>query len=213
MQLNIGIMAPSLYGNRTSIIWAVQLATMAKPCTTQFTVSARRPLEAGRNDIARRFEESDGDYLLFIDTDVIPPTDGIMKLWEKKDEFDIVSGLYFKKGEGHPPVAYDDTKNEDGVDKWHILPKWDGKSCIPVEAVGLGFCLIPKKVFQALSIPYFKFELGDTVGYNEVYQPMGEDMYFCKKVRELGMTIGCHTGVQCYHIRDDAIVHNTKFLP
>jgi len=212
MQLNLGLMAPSLYGNRTSIVWAIQLATMQKPCNIEFTVSARRPLEAGRNDIVRRFLESDGDYLLFIDSDVIAPSKGIMMLWEQKDNFDIVSGLYFKKGNKHSPVAYDDRALIDGVEKWHILPKWDGKSCVPVECVGLGFCLIPRRIFEAVSKPYFKFELGDDVGFNEVYQPMGEDMYFFKKVRELDFTIGCHTGCQCTHVRDDAMVHNMKYV-
>ena len=212
MQLNLGLMASSLYGNRTSIVWAIQLATMQKPCNVEFTVSARRPLEAGRNDIVRQFLQGEGDYLLFIDADVIAPSDGIMKLWEQKDNFDIVSGLYFKKGQQHAPVAYDDIKFEDGMHKWHILPSWDGKHCVPVESVGLGFCLIPRRVFKTISVPYFKMELGDDVGYNEIYQPMGEDMYFFKKVREAGMTIGCHTGVQCMHIRDDAMIHNLKYV-
>jgi len=208
----IGVIATSLYGNRTSVIWALQLATFIKPCDVEFAVSARKPVEAGRNDIVRQFLKTDCDYLLFIDTDVIMSSDAVVKLWKERDNFDIVSGLYFKKGSNHTPVAYDTTKiDDDGIMQWRVISNWDGKSVIPVEAVGMGICLIPRAVFEKLEKPYFKMDLMD-IGSSEKYSPLGEDIYFCKKVRDKGITIGLHTGCQCYHVREDAVIHNMKYI-
>ena len=49
------------------------------------------------------------NYMLTIETDNIPPPDGLVKLLETiNDGWDVVGGLYWTKGEGGQPMIYGD---------------------------------------------------------------------------------------------------------
>jgi len=50
----------------------------------------------------------DWKYILTIEEDNMPPPDGLMKLYESMDQFDVVQGLYWTKGETGQPMCYDD---------------------------------------------------------------------------------------------------------
>ena len=47
--------------------------------------------------------------MLTVEQDNLPPQDGIMKLYESIEEgFDVVSGLYWTKGDAGQPMIYGD---------------------------------------------------------------------------------------------------------
>jgi len=183
---------------------------MDKPSNTVYYPCDQKPLHAARNHICRIFDIRQDDYLLFIDTDVIPQVDGLTKLLSHTGEFDIISGLYFEKHGCYGPVAYPDyTTGEDGHPIWHRLTKWDGAT-IPVKGVGMGFCLIRRKVIKKLEPPYFHWQLDPTEGAilpNESgYLNIGEDLYFCKKAIGAGFKIGLNTSCICAHVGDTPVV-------
>jgi len=45
-------------------------------------------------------------YLLTIEHDNLPPPDGLLKLYENIDKYDVVGGLYWTKGEEGQPIGY-----------------------------------------------------------------------------------------------------------
>jgi hypothetical protein len=47
-------------------------------------------------------------YLLTIESDNLPPSDGLIKLYEGIQKYDGVGGLYYTKGEGGQPMIYGD---------------------------------------------------------------------------------------------------------
>ena len=47
-------------------------------------------------------------YILTLEEDNMPPPDGLLKLYESMDKFDVVQGLYWTKGEGGQPMIYGD---------------------------------------------------------------------------------------------------------
>ena len=55
-------------------------------------------------------ELSKWKYILTIEEDNMPPADGLLKLYESMDQYDVVQGLYWTKGEGGQPMIYGDPK-------------------------------------------------------------------------------------------------------
>lgn len=53
-------------------------------------------------------ELSTWKYILTIEEDNCPPADGLLKLYESMDKYDVVQGLYWTKGEGGQPMCFDD---------------------------------------------------------------------------------------------------------
>src|SRR5574343_423476 len=49
-------------------------------------------------------------YILTIEEDNMPPADGLLKLYENIDKYDVIQGLYWTKGEGGQPMIYGDPK-------------------------------------------------------------------------------------------------------
>lgn len=47
-------------------------------------------------------------YILTIEEDNMPPADGLLKLYENMDTYDVIQGLYWTKGEAGQPMCYDD---------------------------------------------------------------------------------------------------------
>jgi len=47
-------------------------------------------------------------YILTIEEDNMPPADGLMKLYENIDNYDVVGGIYWTKGDEGQPMIYGD---------------------------------------------------------------------------------------------------------
>lgn len=208
MKLHLGTASKSVYGNDTSVYWAFQLSMLKKniPGVTAltYTASQKVPLVAGRNEIARNFMDGGSEVLCSLDNDIIAPHNGIELLLPHLDKYHIVSGLYLENTGTNMPVAYTKCQQHpDGYPVWERLRSWKGE-LIEVEAVGMGFCLIKREVFEKLEPPYFEWQLDETQGYRRPtekgYLSIGEDLTFCKKVRDAGMKIAVDTSILCQHI-------------
>lgn len=145
-----------------------------------------------RNILANNFN---GDYLFFIDDDVIPPMDTIERLYNHKK--DIVAGLYFSRREPYYPQIFHKTKvkgkEQSGrYDAFFDIPE---NQLIEVDACGFGCTLIKKEVFDKLKTPFFHFIPG-----GEENLQKSEDYYFCEKAAEAGYKIYCDTSIICKHM-------------
>jgi len=198
-----------MWGNSVSIIWSIAVAIMAKPPKVQIRADAQAPLSACRNRLVRSFLDSKSDWLLFLDDDTVPPQFAIPEMLKYTDEYDIVSGLYFRKSsnKGHKPVCFVNMHKEaDGNYWWNTLTKWPPNHC-EVDGFGMGCCLIPRYAFERIlekcGHPFFKYEFDDTVGFiregEQGFMNMGEDLYFSKKAKDAGLKLGLATNVICQH--------------
>lgn len=148
-----------------------------------------------RNKIADYAIENGATHVMFVDSDMQFPADGIQRLIER--ERDVVGGLYFRRQAPHLPTI---NVVEDGK---LIIPKtFNRQTLFPIYAVATGFLLVRTSVFKKLEPPYFYF--GQFNG-----KEIGEDVYFCKKVNEAGITIYCdptipigHVGEYVYDLKD-----------
>jgi hypothetical protein len=53
----------------------------------------------------------DFKYLCTLEHDNLPPPDGLLKLYESIEQFDVVSGLYWTKGEEGQPMIHPSNAN------------------------------------------------------------------------------------------------------
>ena len=130
-------------------------------------------------------------YMLTLEEDNMPPPDGLLKLYEHIDDYAIVGGLYFTKGEGGMPMIYGDPKGILAFNPQRPLP---GKvqEC---NGVGMGFTLFDMRLFTDGKIerPFFR-----TVQSAE--EGMGtQDLYFMGKARRAGYRVASDNRVRVGH--------------
>lgn len=142
-----------------------------------------------RNIMAKNMLDNGSDYLFFIDSDMVLPN-GALEMLVNHDK-DIVSGLYFHKKAPYAPVMYE--ANEKGT--YDCILDYPEKQLITVDGVGMGVCLIKRKVFEKLGSKCF-----DVLAESDKHPVLnGEDFAFCYRAKEAGLEIHVDTGIQAMH--------------
>lgn len=142
-------------------------------------------------------ELSTWKYILTIEEDNMPPPDGLLKLYEDMDDFDVVGGLYWTKGEGGQPMIYGDPK----VMPKNFIPQIPQPDAVQAaNGLGMGFNLFKMEIFKDKRLEHgnwFKTEQSFTPGQGaRVYT---QDLYFYEKAGALGYKFACDTRVRVGH--------------
>ena len=127
--------------------------------------------DRNRNTIAEMFLETDSEWLFFIDTDTIVPDGTIRRLLDM--DVTLASGLYYGKGQNHPPIAYiriPETGLYRPLDKVY---QWERGEILPVDAAGAGCLLIHRTVFEDIKKNYVEVQ---RVGSGGVYIIHNDDI-------------------------------------
>lgn len=171
-------------------------------------VSSGHYLSNNKNRIVQQFLNSESEWLLLLDSDLLLDLDNFDRLLAsaEKDKYPIMSGMYFI------PVQHDqklvlaamfhDEENT-GIGKW--VTDWnDGEILEGLSSVGGGFTLIHRRVYEAVQESnYNKMPQWYQDEYwEEPYNAwVSEDIYFFKKVNDLGFNICLNTSVQADHLK------------
>lgn len=145
---------------------------------------------SGTNVFAARkklVEDMMGEYLLFIDSDMIFNRAMIERLLEA--DADIIGGVCVQKTPPHYPTIK--MKNEEGFYK--PVEEVPVNQIIEVDGMGLAFCLIKKKVFSMTKQPWF-------TPIPRKDDAVAEDLAFCERAKEAGFKILVDTAVQPGHL-------------
>ena len=99
------------------------------------------------------------DYILFLDDDVIPPGDTLLKmvrLWRSDPKYSVISGIYWSKSDPpHPLIFHGDlTKGELIGSYWN----WKTGDLIQCDAGGAGLLFVDTKILKKMSKPWFSCE-------------------------------------------------------
>lgn len=146
-----------------------------------------KPIANNRNTIVQKFLATDCDYLMMIDSDIVPPPN-IMKLVDF--DKDIITPLMFvyQKGEllplflkRHPDGIYD---TDDYLEKTGLTE---------VAATGTGCMVIKREVLEKVKYP-FRNEY-DVDGI----KTLGLDFNFCCRAKKLGYKIWVHLDYVASH--------------
>jgi hypothetical protein len=155
-----------------------------------------------RNEAVQRMQ---GDWLLFIDDDMVFEPDAVKQLVEvqREHDLDIVGGLCFRRQPPHQPTLYMREGPTSGG--YNFLERWDDGP-VEVDATGLAFCLITRRAFETIAgtpMPSFD-ERASTrppsfFGWNNI---LGEDLQFCQDAKKHGLKIWVDTRIEIGHVSE-----------
>jgi len=133
-------------------------------------------------------------YILTIEEDNLPPPDGLLKLYESMDEYDVVGGLYWAKGDKGFPMIFGDPNDE----KVSFAPQKPVANTVqPARGLGMGFNLFKLDMFREIEGPWFKTEQGKDEYGNVVAKT--QDIYFYKLAGEQGFKFACDNKILVGH--------------
>ena len=177
---------------------ALLLVDLARrPDAPTVDIVAGYPVDRVRNHICRRFLESDAEYLLMIDDDVVPPSTVLDMAGHDKD---VVAGLCYAyvPSTGYYVVAYL-PKDRDGrrPPRLPLGTGIEGRGLVEVELAGTACMMVHRRVLEAVEPPYFAMELDD----ERLLLRDSEDFAFCRKARAAGFSVWLDTDQPCGHLR------------
>lgn len=173
--------------------WSFGFRNLQIPGT--FTGLSGMTFDHGRNTACKKLLELDWEWLFFLDDDVIPPSDTILRLLKHK--LPIVSGLYYRRNNPICPVML---KEVEGGRQW--ISEFKVPDLLEVDYVGAGCLLIHKSVLLKLpplspKCHWFEWRC-DRSDLTEK-ERMSEDFTFCWHARSHGYKIYVDTSILCKH--------------
>lgn len=203
---NVYIAVPNYSG---VIPWSVTLslvrmmsheAKVGRECALEIVPRTRAPRV--RNGIGHTFLKLGMDYMLTIDDDHMFPPDALEALLSRN--LDIVGALAFIRGRDTSstlvPSMY--LKGQDDPPRYAPIEEWKDGELVEVDAMGMAFTLIHRRVLEALRPPWWW--LSEVEG-------LGEDFYFCWKARNAGFKLHVDTSIEVPHLTDPMVLHSSIY--
>jgi hypothetical protein len=146
-------------------------------------------------------------YLFFLGDDMIPEWDAFVQLYEacEKEQWDLLSGLYFWKGEPPTPLIW----RNDHVGRMIAGRDYTVGDRVWCDLTGLDFTLIRVSLLEKITDPWFKTGPSLRTNMPDALEPYivnesvvmhTEDAWFMAKAREIKAKMGVHTGVRVSHM-------------
>ena len=185
--------------------FALRLRELILPPESIILFNRGRPLDACRNILAEEGSKV-AEWIVFLDSDVIPPKDFVLKLLRHR--LPIVSGLYRAKKKNFLWSAW--IKKDNKIQQVSSFTK----GLFEAYYIGMGLCLIHKDVFKLLKksnpkLPYFLWTKDTCLDIPSHYKELSEDFFFCERVRtELKMKIFVDTEVIAHHAEGLKLTEN-----
>lgn len=161
-----------------------------------------------RNECIRSM---DGDWILFIDDDMVFQPDAISRIVRKQKETgaDIVGALCFQRLPPHQPTMY--YKSPQGGYVYREV--WEDGETVDVDATGMAFCMITKTALDKIVRFVTADDTAEFLGKEErLKMPaaqffqwgprMGEDFNFCRAAKDAGCRIVVDTSTKIGHISE-----------
>jgi hypothetical protein len=142
----------------------------------------------------------DFKYILTTEEDNIPPSDGLLKLYESIKDYDCVGALYWTKGVDGQPMIY----GSPAVMPMNFVPQKPIPETVqPCNGLGMGFNLWKidslRKKLKDMPRPWFR-----TV--QERNSAWTQDLFFFFNSAKYGFKVACDTRCKVGHLADDGTV-------
>ena len=169
-------------------------------------------LSRQRNQVVAAFlDYNEGDWLFFIDSDETITPEAFDKICAAAHETErpIVAGLYFGAFDGpdaYPtPVPMIMRQNDTG--RYNPVQDIPADAVIAIDAAGTGALLIHRSVLMAMradsqASSVAQHEAGIWCWFRDMPvagEWFGEDIYFCRRARDLGFPMVAATGARLGH--------------
>lgn len=180
-----------------SLLGMVMKTAFSTPVQVRLHLHEGCYVHQGRNKIA---DKCHTDYLLFIDSDMAFPVDGLMKLIDL--DKDICGGMYFSRKAPNLPLVYHLKEgNYAAIEEIPDKPF----SC---DAIATGFMLIKKEVLDGFDSYVKKNKQLPFDFMKQTDGELGEDLAFCKRAKELGFEIWCDPTIEIGHVATEVVTRN-----
>lgn len=159
--------------------------------------------DMARNKLAHMALDYGCSHLCIIDDDMIYDDQNLIIKLLGHDKDIVGVRAYTRKPPYYPCVFY---KVESG-----FYQEMDFDSCGLREVDGLGMAatLINLEVFRKMPEPWFKFHEVKVLGRGD--DRFGEDLYFCRKAKELGFKVWCDTDIETVHVGDNQLISRKTY--
>jgi hypothetical protein len=142
-------------------------------------------------------------YILTLEEDNMPPPDGLTKLIENMDKYDVIGGLYWTKGEAGQPMCYGDPK----VFPKNFIPRIPTPdTLVPCNGLGMGFTLFKLDMFKDTKLRKPWFQTLQKWSPTEGARSYTQDLYFFEDAGKY-YRFACDTRVKVghYDLQNDII--------
>lgn len=142
------------------------------------------------------------DWICFMGDDHVFSPEMVLKLLVQmyKNDLDIIVPLCFRRSFPPAPVIYT-YEEKDGSDLWYPINLDDHPEggLIEIDACGSAGMIVRQRVITKMleegKMPWFELGVGQS----------GEDLYFCKKAKDLGFKVHCDLDMSLGHIVNTAL--------
>ncbi len=172
--------------------WAVAFKILQPPVPFNVISNKGLPIDRARCDLVDQARKLNASHIFFLDSDVLVPPDGLIKLWNRR--LPVVCGVYGSKHEA--PGVWIEQQKSGGARYAAVSPAHLEKFPLfshPDIVVGAGCCLVDMRVFTRLEQPYFEWTQGKKL------DGVSEDFDFFEKCRKAGIPVHVDTTVRCGH--------------
>jgi len=184
-----------LHVDNVTLAWSFGLRNLRVP--GQFVGMSGMPFDHARNQVVALALREGFQYVGFLDSDVVPPSDAFLRLLNLRQP--IVSGMYCRRSPPHGvPVAL---KGGQWITQ---LPMPGQNPVIEVDVVGAGLLLVHRSVFENMPAsrqgkPWYDWRVDSP----ELFPPgeaMSEDFTWCLNARRAGYKVLLDTSIRARHV-------------
>lgn len=165
-------------------------------------------VDALRDSAAALAIEEGFSHILFLDADMVWPTDTLTRMLRHHDQ-GIVGGLYVMRYPPYAPVALRDGRAPEGsavLQYQHASEALTASALVPVDVLGMGCTLVPVSAFAAIGErPWFEYA-NDDAGWPCVT----EDVPFCQKAAAAGISLWLDPSISCGHVTQQIVDRKTS---
>jgi hypothetical protein len=173
---------------------------MEKPSEYIFIHADNGPIDTLRNDLVETALKAQVTHLIMMDVDHIYHPKTITSLLSRR--LPIVSALTFRRY-----APFDSIMLRATAGGYTSVDEWEDGELVEVDAVGAATIMFDMDVFKKMPFPWFKFKRDPETGAG-----IGEDIGFCKDLKEAGYKIFVDTAVPSDHLATMAINRATNKL-
>lgn len=141
-------------------------------------------------------ELSNWKYILTLEEDNCPPPDGLLKLYDHMEEYDVIGGLYWTKGVDGKPMCY----GKPDVFPSNFVPFMpDPDTVTRCNGLGMGFTLFKLDIFKNKKLQKPFFETFQKYIPGKGAEGYTQDLKFFENARALGYKFACDSRVKVGH--------------
>ena len=190
--MNILIAVPSM--DSVPAVFAQSLAMLKKVgnCAVAFQVGSL--VYESRNDLAKYAVQSEADYVLWLDSDMMFEPELLEKMIAtlREKDLDILSGIYYRRRHPFSPVLMKKLSiGENNFCEYENYNTYPEDEIFEVEGIGFGCVLMKSDVLMDIK-----------AAYDDWFSPIGrvgEDLSFCWRARQTDHKIFADPSIQLGH--------------